>query len=125
MPNREPFEELTDENFYVWAARHYRNRQCLGIEEFHEDLARFKHLKRLLRKYVQTGELRERLVLNHLVVIHNVFGIEAGRKMLLHRMEPELWPAMKTAMVYLNYLPESEMIGVSIDQKFADVLRKI
>jgi len=121
----EPFEDISDENFYVWAARHYQNRQCLGLEEFHEDLARFKHLKRLLRKYLHTGELKERLVLNHIVVIHNVFGIGAGRRMLLHRMERELWPALKTCMVYLSYLPENEMVDTPIDHVMADRLRKI
>lgn len=119
------FDELTEENFEIFAAKNYNNPQCVDIEEFHEDLARFKYLKRLLRKYIQTGEIQERLVLNHLIIIYNVFGIEAANKMAFYRIEDELWPALKTFLIYLNYLPENDRIEIPVDMKIANILRKI
>ena len=119
------FDELTEENFDLFAAKHYNNPQCVDIEEFHEDLARFKYLKRLLRKYTQTGEIQERLVLNHLIIIYNVFGIPAANRMVFYRIEPELWPALKTFLIYLNYLPETERVEVALDMAIANILRKL
>lgn len=118
-------EELTENNFELYAAKHYDNPRCLDIEEFYDDLARFKYIKRLLRKYKQSGELQERLILNHFIILYNVFGIEAANRMVFFKMEPELWPAVKTFLVYLNYLPESEKVEVPIDTTIANVLRKI
>src|SRR5574343_530062 len=108
-------EELTENNFELYAAKHYDNPRCLDIEEFYDDLARFKYIKRLLRKYKQSGELQERLILNHFIILYNVFGIEAANRMVFFKMEPELWPAVKTVLGYLNYLPESEKDKVPID----------
>ena len=119
------FDELTEENFEIFAAKNYNNLQCIDIEEFREDLARFKYLKRLLRKYIQTGEIQERLVLNHLIIIYNVFGIEAANKMAFYRIEDELWSALKTFLIYLNYLPENDRIEIPVDMKIAAILRKI
>lgn len=119
------FDELTEENFDLFAAKHYNNPQCVDIEEFHEDLARFKYLKRLLRKYTQTGEIQERLVLNHLIIIYNVFGIPAANRMVFYRIEPELWPALKTFLIFLNYLPETERVEVPLDMAIANILRKL
>lgn len=119
------FDEINEDNFALWASKYYQNRQCLDIEEFHEDLARFKYVKRLLRRYLSGGLLQERLVLNHLITIHNVFGLEGGRRLTFFKMERELWPALKTFLVYLNYLPENEMVEIPIDTKIADILRKI
>ena len=72
------FDQLTEKNFEAYAVRHYNNPQCLSIDEFYEDLARFKYVKRLLRKYLETGDIKERLVLNHLIAIYNVFSIQAA-----------------------------------------------
>lgn len=119
------FDELNEENFELFAANNYNNPQCVDIEEFHEDLARFKYLKRLLRKYLQTGEIQERLVLNHLIIIYNVFGIEAANRMVFYRIEEELWPALKPFLIYLNYLPESDRVEVPLDQKIVNILRAI
>lgn len=119
------FDDLTEENFELFAAKNYNNPQCVDIEEFHEDLARFKYLKRLLRKYTQTGEIQERLVLNHLIILYNVFGIPAANRMVFYRIEEELWPALKTFLVYLNYLPESEKVEIPLDQSIVKILRTI
>jgi len=119
------FDELNEENFTVFAAKHYNNPQCMDIEEFHDDIGRFKYIKRLLRKYASTGILQERLVLNHLIVIYNVFGIPAANRMIFHKIEPELWSALKPFLIYLNYLPEHERVEVPLDPYVSNVLRKI
>jgi hypothetical protein len=111
------FDELNEENFVPYASHSYNNPQCLDINEFYDDLARFKYIKRLLRKYKQSGEIQERLVLNHLIILYNVFGIEPANKML--------WSPLKTFLVYLNYLPEHEKVEIPIDFKIATVLRQI
>jgi ribosome-interacting GTPase 1 len=119
------FDDLTEENFELFAAKHYNNPQCVDVAEFQEDLARYKYVKRLLRKYQQTGEIQERLVLNHLIVIYNMFGISAANRMSFYRIEEELWPALKTFLVYLNYLPENEKVEIPLDQNIVKVLRSI
>lgn len=119
------FEEITEGTFELFAAKHYNNPRCLDISEFHEDLARFKYVKRLLRRYHQNGNLQERLILNHITIISNVFGIGPASRMLFFRIEEELWPALKTFLVYLNYLPESEKIEVPLDQHVIKVLRNL
>ena len=119
------FDELTEDNFTLFAAKHYNNPQCLDIAEFEDDLARFRYIKRLLRRYTQTGELQERLILNHLIIIYNVFGIEAANRMSFYRIEQELWPALKTFLIYLNYLPTTERVEIPLDMKIATILRHI
>jgi hypothetical protein len=119
------FDELTEENFTLFASKHYNNPQCLDIAEFEDDLARFKYVKRLLRRYKQTNELQERLILNHLIIIYNVFGIPAANRMCFFKIEKELWPVLKTFLVYLNYLPENERVEVPLDMNVANILRKI
>ena len=76
------FNELTEENLFLYAAKHYRNPQFSDIEEFYEDLKRFKYIKRLLNRYIDQGELAERLILNHVIVVFNSFGIEAALSIL-------------------------------------------
>jgi hypothetical protein len=100
------FSELTDSTYIVYAMKHYDNPQCESIEEFHEDLNRTKYLKRLFRKYNSSGVLRERLILNHIIIFFNTFGVEASTRLLFYRIEEDLHPLLKTFLVYLNYLPE-------------------
>jgi hypothetical protein len=119
------FDELTEENFVLFASRHYNNPQCMNLEEFYEDLFRFKHLKKLLKRYLNNDELRERLILNHLIVIYNVFGIKAANKMIFFKFEKQYWPALKTFLVFLNYLEESERVDVQLDTKIIGVLRNL
>ena len=76
------FDELNEENFTLFAIRHYDNPQCTSTEEFYEDIRRFRYLKRLLKRYLKSGELRERLILNHLIVLSNLFGVDNTLKML-------------------------------------------
>lgn len=117
--------ELNEDNFQIFAANNYNNPHCVDLEEFYEDLQRFKYLKRLLKRYSQNGDLQERLILNHLVVIYNVFGIKAANKMLFYKMEVEYWSAIKTFLVYLNYLPEDEKVEIPLDQTVVDKLRQL
>lgn len=116
-------EELTENNFELYAARHYDNPRCLDIEEFRDDLARFKYIKRLLRKYQTSRILQERLILNHLIILYNVFGIPAANRMIFYKIEPELWSSLKPFLIYLNFLPENEKVEVALDPHVTKVLR--
>ena len=82
MKQNDNFEKLTRKNFELFAAKYYDNPECMDVEEFKDDLSRFKYIKRLLRRYADHKDLQERLILNHLIVIYNVFGIEAANKMI-------------------------------------------
>lgn len=121
----EHFEKLNSKNFALFAAKHYANPQCMTTEEFEEDLQKFKYIKRLFNRYETSGELSERLILNHLIVIYNVFGIKAANKMMFYKIDKKNWPLLKTFLVYLNYLPEDQYVEVPLDVKAVEVLRKI
>ena len=98
-------EKLTDENFILFAAKHYDNPSCIDIAEFEDDLNRFKYIKRLLTKYQESGELKERLILNHLINLCNLFGSEATVKMCLLKTQGQ-WHILKPFLVYLGYMPD-------------------
>ena len=119
------FEKLTNDNITMFAIKHYDNPQCEGEAEFHDDMKRFKYVKRLLRKYQDSGELKERLILNHLIVIFNVFGADAGSTLLLFKIEPEHWSILKTFMVFLNMLPDGELEEIDEVEEIKRVLEKV
>jgi hypothetical protein len=119
------FDVLNEENFTLFAAKNYTNPQCTEISEFYDDLNRFKYLKRLLKRYEEHDDLQYRLILNHLIIIYNVFGIKAANKMVFYRVEQEFWPAIKTFLVYLHYLPDTEYVDVPLDPTVVEALRKI
>jgi hypothetical protein len=119
------FEKLTNDNITMFAIKHYDNPQCEGELEFHDDMKRFKYIKRLLRKYKDSGELKERLILNHMTVIYNVFGTDAGSTLLLFKIEPEFWGILKTFMIFLNMLPIGELEEVTEDEEIKKVLEKL
>ena len=121
----ELYDKLDEENFVLYAAKCYNNPQCTEIGEFYDDLNRFKYLKRLLKRYVEHDDLQYRLILNHIIIIYNVFTIPAANKMIRYKLEDDLLPAVKTFLVYLNYLPEGEMVNVPLDPTIVNVLRKI
>ncbi len=100
------FDLLHDGNYIMFAMKHYENPQCSGVEEFNEDINRIRYLKRLFRRYDTTGELRERLILNHIIIFYNVFGILPATRILFSRIEPDLHTLLKTFIVFLNNLPE-------------------
>jgi hypothetical protein len=119
------FDELNEENFVLFASRNYNNPQCTSIDEFNDDLLRFKYLKRLFKRYIKDGDLQERLILNHLVVLYNVFGITAANKMMFYKMEDEYWPILKTFLVYLNYIKESELVEIPLNEHIVKTLREL
>lgn len=108
--------QLNNRNFVKFAVEHYRNPQCLSAEEFFEDLARFKYVKRLLNRYENKGDLQERLIVNHLISIYNVFDIDAANQMVLFKCDKKTWSALKSFLVFLNYLPLGEMDEISCDK---------
>lgn len=124
--------KLNDQNFMLYAARSYDNPSCTGTEEFLDDLSRFKYIKRLFTKYVEGGELRERLVMNHLIVLYNLFG-HATTQMLFFRLEGQ-WQCLKPFLVAIDRMPETlHDIGehtviysssIAMDQHIVDLLRK-
>lgn len=119
------FEKLTSKNFKLYAAQHYNNPECLDVEEFNQDVNRFKYIKRLLKRYELTGDLQERLILNHLIVLFNVFGIDAGNRMIWYKVNEEHWHYIKPFLVYLHYLPEDMKVDIVMDPHIVEVLREI
>ena len=119
------FDTLNRRNFELFSSQNYNNPECLDIEEFKEDLARFKYLKRLLRRYELADDLQIRLILNHIIVLYNVFGIESANRMIWYKIEPEHWTYIKPFLVFLNYLPVDEKVEVPLDPLIVDTLRKL
>ena len=119
------FEQITPANWMMFAMKNYDNPQADGEEEFHEDLKRFKYLKRLLKKHHDGGELKERLILNHIIVLTNVFGVDAASTLLLFKIEQDYWSVLKTFMIYLNMIPETELLEIDTDDKVWKILQNI
>ena len=109
----------------MFAIKHYDNPQCEGEKEFQDDLKRFKFLKRLLRKYYDTGVLKERLLLNHLIVLNNVFGPDACATLLLYKIQKEFWPALKSFLLFLNIITEDELKDIKENEKILEVLKEL
>ena len=123
--------DLTTERFILFAAKHYDNPACASMKEFENDLKRIKYIKRLLRRYKKTGFLSERLILNHIILLHNMFN-DAIVPMLFVKFEEEYWSQLKTFLVFLNYLPESCQLtdtinetDIPLDELVVNKLRKI
>ena len=119
------FKELTEKNLLLYAAKHYSNPTFSDIEDFHEDLKRFKYIKRLLNRYLESDELSERLILNHLIVIFNMFGIEAALNILDLKLEDKHWPVVKPFLIFLNYIKNDQYTGITMDPTVVEALRKI
>jgi hypothetical protein len=119
------FDKLTEENFELFAANTYQNKQCIDVQEFKEDLNRFRYIKKLLTRYEISEDLKERLILNHLIVIYNVFGLEAANKMIWFRIKKSQWHIVKPFLVFLNYLPENEKVNIAMDPYVIERLRKL
>ena len=117
--------ELTEDNLFLYAAKHYYNPQFSDIEEFHEDLKRFKYIKRLINRYLENDELAERLILNHLIVVFNSFGIECALNILELKLDEKHWPVIKPFLIYLKYIRYDQYASITMDQKVVEVLRKI
>ena len=119
------FDKIDEDNFILYAAKNYYSPRCIDAEEFYDDLNRFKYIKRLVNRYDRGGDLRVNLVLNHMTVIMNVFGYEAGLKMLEYKVGLREWSVIKPFLVYLKAIKEDQYTDVSMDDYVVNQLRKI
>lgn len=99
-------DNLTSANAFVFALHTYTNTSCTGADEFNDDLQRIKYVKRLLRRYVKTGDIKERLLVNHVIGLYNVFTTEGMCRLLFLRVEPACWSALKTVLQFVNCMPD-------------------
>ena len=121
------FNELNEDNFLLFAIKNYENPQAVTREDFDKDLNHFKYIKRLLKRYKNTGELKTHLLLNHFIILYNIFG-EAATAMLFFKIEKNLWSCMKSFVIFLNKLPEypkSTLHDVQVDINCLSELYKI
>ena len=116
---------LNDSNVQLYAAKHYYNPTFSDIEEFNEDLKRFKYIKRLVNRYLDQENMAERLLLNHIIVVFNVFGIEPALNISKVKLDERHWPVVKPFLVFLNYIRNDQLTGIKMDQHVVEVLRKI
>ena len=121
------FDHLNEDNFLLFAIKYYENPQAVTKKDFERDLNHFKYIKRLLKRYKNTGELKTHLLLNHFIILYNIFG-EAATPMLFYKIEKDLWPVMKAFIIFLNKLPEypqSEIHDIQVDLDSMKELYKI
>ena len=119
------FEEITKDNWLLFAQRNYTNPTLETNVEFFEDIKRFKYLKRLFRKYRTTGDVKVRLIINHIVVLQNVFGVEAAVTLLLYKVDKDYWSSLKTILDYLGYLYPHELDTINVDSNIQKLLREL
>ena len=123
-------EKLNDNNFLIFAMNHYDNPQCHSLDEFDEDLKKFLYLKKLITRYKKDNDLKERLILNHIIVLYNIFGQNATR-MLFFKLDKEYWDVLVTFLIYLGHMPETIpeyniiLSDIKLDEKVIAVLRKL
>lgn len=123
-------EKLNENNFLLYAMHHYDNPQCHNVQEFEEDMKKFLYLKKLMSRYKNKGELRERLILNHIIVLYNIFG-DAATRMLFYKIDESCWDVLATFLVYLNRMPDSipefniVSSNITLDEALIKVLREI
>ena len=126
------FDDLNEKNFLLYAMKEYDNPQCVQVEEFYDDLKKVKYIKRLFNQYLNEGALKERLLLNHIIVFYNVFPVRSATRILFLKIEEEFWPILKTFLVYLSYMSEIiDLINgkallsddIQLDQGVVDKLR--
>ena len=118
------FKILTPETIDIFALRHYDNRGA-SKEEFEDDMKRFKYLKRLFRKYDTSKEFKSRLIINHIIILANVFGVEAATTLLFFKIDKQHWSILKTVLIFLDYMPQDEMIDLDTDQNVMEELKRI
>ena len=120
------FTELNEKNFLLFAIKHYQNPQAVTREDFDKDLNHFRYIKRLLKRYKSSGELRTHLLINHFIILYNVFG-DATTPMLFYKVDRDLWDVTKTFIVFLDRLPEyprTVIHDIDMDQKCLEELQK-
>ena len=100
------FDDLNEGTFLMYSMKEYNNIQCVDIEEYYDDLKKIKYIKRLFNIYKNDGQLKERLILNHLITWYNVFSIQAGTRILFYKIEEHFWPMLKTFLIFLDRMPD-------------------
>jgi len=121
------FDELNESNYIMFAMKNYENPQAVTQEDFYDDMKRFKWIKRLLNKYKNTGEMNVHLLLNHFIILYNIFG-DATTPLLFYRIDSELWTILKTFIIYLDRLPEypvSYIHKIPIDCECMEILKNL
>ena len=121
------FNELNEENFLIFAIKNYENPQAVTREDFDKDLSRFRYIKRLLKRYKGGGEIKVHLLINHFIILYNIFG-DATTPMLFYKIDKSLWSSIKTFIVFLDKLPEfpkSYIHEIELDQNCLDALNGI
>ena len=121
------FDELNDSNYLLFAIKNYDNPQAVTQDDFYDDLKRIKYIKRLLKRYRNTGELRTHLILNHFIVLFNVFG-DAGVPLLFFKLDKELWTCTKSFLTYLGRIPDyprTEQNSIHDDEYCLEQLRTV
>ena len=119
------FKEITKDNWLLFAQHNYDKPILNSEQEFYDDLKRFKYLKRLFREYKITGNIKVRLAVNHIIVLQNVFGVEAAVTLLLYKVDKTYWPALKTILDYLGYLYPHELDNIKVDKNIYELLREL
>ena len=119
------FKEITKDNWLLFAQHNYDKPILNSEQEFYDDLKRFKYLKRLFRKYKITGNIKVRLAVNHIIVLQNVFGVEAAVTLLLYKVDKAYWPFLKTILDYLGYLYPHELDTIKVDSNIQELLREL
>ena len=119
------FKEITKDTWLLYAQQNYDNPTFTKEQEFLDDLKRFKYLKRLFRRYTLTSEIKVRLIVNHIVVLQNVFGVEAACVLLLYKIDEQYWPILKTVLEHLDYLYPHELNNVQVDENIKKLLKEM
>ena len=119
------FKEITKDNWLLYAQHNYDNPTLSKEEEFYDDIKRFKYLKRLFRRYAISNEIKVRLVVNHVIVLQNVFGVEAAVTLLLYKVDKNYWPALKSILEYLGYLYPHELNNIKVDKNISELLKEL
>ena len=119
------FKEITKDNWLLFAQQNYDSPNLDSEKEFYEDVKRFKYIKRLFRKYKSTGELKTRLVINHLIVLQNVFGADVAISLLLFKVDKHYWPVLKACLDYLGYLYPHELNDIETDKNIEEMLKQL
>ena len=124
------FNELTNENYLMFALLHYDNPHCIDIKEYFEDVRKLKYIKRLFNRYKEDGVMKERLILNHIISFYNVFDNDAAARLLFFRVGKEYYSLLKTFLVFLNKMPEQindnlYSSDIQLDDKIIKILRNL
>ena len=128
------FANINDENIDLYCIKNYNNPQCISIEDYNNDMRRFKYIKRLLNQYANGNEIKIRLLVNHIIMIYNIFDLQSATRILFYKLPEEHWSVLKTILIFLNRMPKivyginnTNLISsdIQIDDVIANQLREI